>query len=60
MPAFSAELSDISAVNLRALLDTAMDVLHGLDNGSETIMRCRDTLTRLLTELDSDGGAQGT
>jgi len=59
MPAFSTELSDISAVDLRAMLDTAMDVLHGLDKGSKTIMRCRDTLTRLLAELDSDS-AQGT
>lgn len=56
MPAFSAELSDISAVDLRAMLDTAMDVLQGLDKGSKTtITRCRDALTRLLAELDSDG-----
>lgn len=32
-----------------------MEVLRGLNKGSETVMRCRDTLTRLITAFDFDG-----
>lgn len=55
MPAYAAELSAIPAGELRALLDTAMDILRGLDKGNKTIMRCRDTLAQLLTAYDFDG-----
>lgn len=36
------------------MIDTAMQILHGLDKGNKTIMRCRDTLTRLVTAFDFD------
>ncbi len=55
MPTYSAELSAISVAELRALLDAAMEILHGLDKGNKVIMRCRDTLAQLLTALDFDG-----
>jgi hypothetical protein len=32
-----------------------MEVLRGLNKGSETVMRCRDTLMRLITAFDFDG-----
>lgn len=40
---------------LRGLLETAVEILGGLNKGSETVMRCRDTLTRLITAFDFDG-----
>ncbi|OQD83649.1 hypothetical protein PENSOL_c148G02572 [Penicillium solitum] len=33
-----------------------MEVLRGLNKGSETVMRCRDTLMRLITAFDFDAG----
>lgn len=45
----------ISTTELRAMLDTAMEILHDLDGGSKTIMRCRDTLARLLFVVYCDG-----
>lgn len=32
-----------------------MDILGGLNMGSETIKRCRDTLMGLITAFDFDG-----
>lgn len=55
IPLFSAELSGLSVTELRALLDTAMGILQDLDNGNKTILRCRDTLARLVTEFDLNG-----
>ncbi|SPO07004.1 uncharacterized protein DNG_09698 [Cephalotrichum gorgonifer] len=55
IPLFSAELSGLSVTELRALLDTAMSILKDLDNGNKTILRCRDTLARLLMEFDLNG-----
>lgn len=56
---YSAELSGLSVAELRSLLDTAMGILQDLDKGNKTILRCRDTLARLLAEFDMNGG-QGT
>jgi hypothetical protein len=53
-PSYSEHLSNFTLLELRTLLDTAMEILHGLDKGNKTIMRCRDTLTRLLTAFDFD------
>jgi hypothetical protein len=36
-----------------------MGILQDLDNGNKTILRCRDTLARLLGEFDLNG-AKGT
>lgn len=55
IPSYSEKLSTISVSELRGLLETAMEVLRGLNKGSETVMRCRDTLTRLITAFDFDG-----
>ncbi|PKY05678.1 putative Zn(II)2Cys6 transcription factor [Aspergillus campestris IBT 28561] len=55
IPAYSRQLSTISVSELRGLLETAMEVLRGLNKGSETVMRCRDTLTRLITAFNFDG-----
>lgn len=55
VPIYSAELSSIPVAELRAMLDTAMDILQCLDKGNKTIMRCRDTLSQLLTAYDFDG-----
>jgi hypothetical protein len=54
MPAYSRQLITFSVPELRALLETAMEILHGLNKGSETITRCRDTLTRLIIAFDFD------
>lgn len=56
---YSAELSDLSVAELRSLLDTATGILQDLDKGNKTILRCRDTLARLLAEFDMSGN-QGT
>ena len=55
MPTYSADLSGFSVTELRALLDSAIEILHGLDGGNKTMMRCRDTLAQLLTAFDVDG-----
>ncbi|KAJ5549255.1 hypothetical protein N7513_006489 [Penicillium frequentans] len=55
IPAYSGQSPIVSVPELRGLLDTAMDILHGLNKGNETIMRCRDTLTRLITAFESNG-----
>ncbi|KAL4898595.1 putative Zn(II)2Cys6 transcription factor [Aspergillus ambiguus] len=59
IPAYSGELSMFAVDDLRALLDTAMEILQGLDKGNKIIMRCRDTLTRLLMTLDFDKNVPG-
>ncbi|KAJ5839466.1 hypothetical protein N7455_006060 [Penicillium solitum] len=56
IPAYSGQLSTFSVTELRSLLETAMEVLRGLNKGSETVMRCRDTLMRLITAFDFDAG----
>ncbi|KAJ5781190.1 Zn(II)2Cys6 transcription factor [Penicillium paradoxum] len=56
IPAYSGQLSTFSIAELRGLLETAMEILRGLNKGSETVMRCRDTLTRLITAFDFDAG----
>jgi len=55
IPTYSADLSGFSVAELRALLDSAIEILHGLDGGNKTMMRCRDTLAQLLTAFDFDG-----
>lgn len=55
MPLFSAELAGSSDADLRSLLDAAMGVLQDLDKGSKTVLRCRDTLSRLVAEFDLNG-----
>ncbi|KAJ5909659.1 hypothetical protein N7504_004302 [Penicillium tannophilum] len=55
IPAYSGQSPTVSVPELRGLLDTAMDILHGLNKGNETIMRCRETLTRLITAFESNG-----
>ncbi|KAJ5432090.1 uncharacterized protein N7458_011246 [Penicillium daleae] len=59
IPAYSGQLSTFSVSELRGLLETAMEVLRGLNKGSETVMRCRDTLTRLITAIDFDANVAG-
>lgn len=54
-PLFPAELAGSSDADLRSLLDTAMGVLQDLDKGSKTVLRCRDTLSRLVAEFDLSG-----
>jgi hypothetical protein len=44
--------SACSTAELRGLLDTAMEVLTGLDQGNKTLMKCRDTLGKLLRWID--------
>ncbi|BCS19451.1 fungal specific transcription factor domain-containing protein [Aspergillus puulaauensis] len=51
-------LSALSTAELRVLLDTAMEVLTGLDQGSRTLMRCRNTLGRLLAAIHLDGNTE--
>lgn len=38
---------------LRAMLDTAMEILLELDGGSKSIVKCRDTLSSLMAVVDS-------
>lgn len=56
---YSSELSGLSVAELRSLLDTAIGILQDLDKGNKTILRCRDTLARLLAEFDMNDN-QGT
>ncbi|KAL4751356.1 hypothetical protein BDW72DRAFT_212812 [Aspergillus terricola var. indicus] len=55
-PTYSA----FSTTELRGLLDTAMEVLTGLDQGNKTLMKCRDTLGRLLRWIDLNSNANPT
>ncbi|KAK3358167.1 hypothetical protein B0T25DRAFT_567403 [Lasiosphaeria hispida] len=55
-PTYTAELSSFLVAQLRALLDTAMEILNGLDKGNTTIMRCRNIFTRLITAYDDVDG----
>ncbi|CRL22257.1 Fungal transcriptional regulatory protein, N-terminal [Penicillium camemberti] len=59
IPTYSGQLSTFSVSELRGLLETAVDILGGLNKGSETVMRCRDTLTRLITAFDFDANVAG-
>ncbi|KAF9894960.1 hypothetical protein FE257_004582 [Aspergillus nanangensis] len=52
-------LLPIAPAEVRDMLDTAMEVLLDLDGGSKTIMRCRDTLARLLAVVDSNTFGHG-
>ncbi|KAL4763647.1 putative C6 transcription factor [Aspergillus foveolatus] len=52
--------SAFSTAELRGLLDTAMEVLTGLDQGNKTLMKCRDTLARLLRCIDLNSNADPT
>ncbi|KAK4647029.1 uncharacterized protein QC761_121940 [Podospora bellae-mahoneyi] len=51
----STILSAISTTELRKMMDTALEILHGLDGGNETITRCRDALSQMLKAVDSTG-----
>ncbi|KAK0669234.1 fungal-specific transcription factor domain-containing protein [Cercophora samala] len=51
----STVLSAISTAELRKMMDTALEILHGLDGGNETITRCRDALSQMLKAVDSTG-----
>lgn len=51
----STILSAISTTELRKMMDTALEILHGLDGGNETIARCRDALSQMLKAVDSTG-----
>ncbi|KAK4175182.1 fungal-specific transcription factor domain-containing protein [Triangularia setosa] len=53
-------LAPISAVELRRMMDTAMEILHGLDGGNETITRCREALSQMLEAVDSNGQPQAS
>ncbi len=55
IPDFAADLSASSDTALRHLLDTALEILDGLDGGNETITRCRAALAQLVSELDHNG-----
>ncbi|CAI7590840.1 unnamed protein product [Penicillium discolor] len=59
IPAYSGQLSAFSVSELRGLLETAVEILGGLNKGSEIVMRCRDTLTRLITAFDFDANVAG-
>lgn len=55
-PTYSGELPMVFAMELRGMLDTAMEILYGLDQGNNTtIMKCRDTLQRILRAIDNNG-----
>lgn len=49
------KLPDFTIAELRALLDSAMEILQGLDKGNKTVMRCRDSLSRLVAAFDING-----
>ncbi|KAK6823381.1 hypothetical protein RU639_005836 [Aspergillus parasiticus] len=55
LPAYSGEISIFSTMELRSLLDTAMDILQGLDQGNITLLKCQETLRKLLVAIDYDG-----
>ncbi len=55
IPTYATDLAAFSTSELRHLLDTAMEILDGLDGGNETITRCRAALSQLLAELDQGG-----
>ncbi|KAI9370114.1 putative Zn(II)2Cys6 transcription factor [Aspergillus egyptiacus] len=56
-PTYSGELPTVSAMELRSMLGTAMEILYGLDQGNNTmIMKCRDTLQRILRAIDNNNG----
>ena len=55
IPEYAADLAAFSDAALRDLLDTALEILDGLDGGNETITRCRAALAQLLVELDHNG-----
>ncbi len=55
IPDFAADLPALSDTALRNLLDTALEILNGLDGGNETIARCRAALAQILSELDHNG-----
>ncbi|KAK3693202.1 hypothetical protein B0T22DRAFT_532514 [Podospora appendiculata] len=61
-PTYTAELSTCSSVaEMRALLDTALEILRDLDQGgNKTILRCRDTLAQLPTAFEPAGQTPGT
>ncbi|KAL3484145.1 fungal-specific transcription factor domain-containing protein [Aspergillus germanicus] len=55
MPAYSRAFSTFSTLELRTLVDTAIDILHGLDQGNETLTKCQDTLRKFLITMEIDG-----
>lgn len=44
-----------SISELRTLVDAAIDILHGLDQGNETLIKCQDTLRKFLVAIEIDG-----
>ncbi|KAL4802084.1 putative Zn(II)2Cys6 transcription factor [Aspergillus unguis] len=55
IPAYSGAFSMFSILELRTLVETAIDILHGLDQGNETLVKCQDTLRKLLIAIEIDG-----
>jgi hypothetical protein len=55
IPAYSRAFSTFSILELRTLVDTGIDILHGLDQGNETLIKCQDTLRKLLIAMEIDG-----
>lgn len=47
-----------SVLELRALVNTAIDILHGLDQGNEILIKCQDTLRKFLIAIEIDGNKQ--
>jgi hypothetical protein len=58
IPAYSRAFSTFSILELRTLVDTAIDILHGLDQGNETLIKCQNTLRKFLIAMEIDGNEQ--
>ncbi|KAH2595429.1 hypothetical protein KXW93_001859 [Aspergillus fumigatus] len=54
IPAYSKAFSMFSVLELRALVNTAIDILHGLDQGNEILIKCQDTLRKFLIAIEID------
>ncbi|KAL2827912.1 fungal-specific transcription factor domain-containing protein [Aspergillus pseudoustus] len=54
VPAYSGEFGMIESTELRSLLDMAMDILRGLDQGNITLLKCQETLQKLLLAVEYD------
>ncbi|KAJ0417773.1 putative Zn(II)2Cys6 transcription factor [Aspergillus carlsbadensis] len=54
IPAYSRAFSMLSILELRNLVNTAIDILHGLDQGNETLIKCQDTLRKFLLAIEID------
>ncbi|KAH1594733.1 hypothetical protein KXX34_001853 [Aspergillus fumigatus] len=54
IPAYSKAFSMFSVLELRALVNTAIDILHGLDQSNEILIKCQDTLRKFLIAIEID------